>query len=220
MFKAALAIAATLLISTSALGQYLGHPYGNYAAPYYGQRGPAGPGFGAPVRSTPEIIVHEGLRKLRAFVLAGSAGNQNRALEFAETQIAPYFDFSYMARWAAGKYWTRANDAQKREITATLRTRFLASLARHLGGYNNPDITIHRARQTAEDEVNVAVTVRYGQAANLRLAFRFYQSSTGWKVFDVTANGTSALVHYRKYFARQMRQAQMVRQRPMRYGYR
>ena len=216
MFKAALAIAATLLISASASAQYPGQYYGNHGAPYYGQRST---GLNAPTRSTPEAIVHEGLSTLRAFVLAGGGGDQGRARKFAETQIAPYFDFPYMARWAAGKYWARANDAQKQKMTATLRSLFLTSLVRNLGGYNNPGITIHRARQAAEDEINVAVTVRYGQAASLRLVFRFYQSAVGWKVFDVTDNGASALVHYRKYFARQMQQVQRIGQRRTPYGY-
>jgi phospholipid transport system substrate-binding protein len=41
--------------------------------------------------------------------------------------------------------------------------------------------------------------------------FRFYQSNEGWKIFDVTANGNSALAYYRQYFNRQMAAQQMPR---------
>ncbi|MEW8429523.1 MAG: ABC transporter substrate-binding protein [Candidatus Thiodiazotropha sp.] len=37
--------------------------------------------------------------------------------------------------------------------------------------------------------------------------FRFYRSEAGWKVFDVSANGNSAVAYYRRHFANQ-REAQ------------
>jgi phospholipid transport system substrate-binding protein len=36
-----------------------------------------------------------------------------------------------------------------------------------------------------------------------RIDFRFYRGESGWKIFDVSANGSSALAFYRQYFARQ-----------------
>ena len=224
MLKASLTLAAGLLLSTTVLGQPYSHPYGGYAAPYYGGQGYRPGLHTAPPPSQqaefgPEMIVREGLGRLRAFVANGGAGDAERVRAFAETQIAPYFDFPYMAQWVGGKYWGRMSEAQKRETADALRDRFLGSLARNLSGYHNPDLVVHRARQTDEDEINVPVTVRYGQGSKLRLTFRFYRSPTGWKVFDANANGVSALVHYRKRFARQTRQAQAdgtMRQPPTR----
>ena len=37
------------------------------------------------------------------------------------------------------------------------------------------------------------------------LDFRLYRGTDGWKVFDVVANGSSALVYYRDYFRNSMR---------------
>jgi phospholipid transport system substrate-binding protein len=48
----------------------------------------------------------------------------------------------------------------------------------------------------------VAILQASGYPANLD--FRFYRGKTGWKVFDVAANGSSALTYYRQYFARKM----------------
>ena len=33
-----------------------------------------------------------------------------------------------------------------------------------------------------------------------KLEFRFYKSTDGWKIFDVKAEGNSAVVYYRKQF--------------------
>ncbi|RKZ36806.1 MAG: ABC transporter substrate-binding protein, partial [Gammaproteobacteria bacterium] len=35
--------------------------------------------------------------------------------------------------------------------------------------------------------------------------FRFYRSPRGWRIFDVSANGASAVTFYRQYFSRQVR---------------
>ena len=37
-----------------------------------------------------------------------------------------------------------------------------------------------------------------------RLDFRFYKANNGWKVFDVMANGQSAVIHYRRQFRQTM----------------
>ena len=39
----------------------------------------------------------------------------------------------------------------------------------------------------------------------VRLEFRFYWSSQGWKVYDAVANGASAVAFYRSYFSRMLR---------------
>ena len=33
-----------------------------------------------------------------------------------------------------------------------------------------------------------------------RLNFRFYWNDQGWRIFDVSANGASAVAYYRSYF--------------------
>ncbi|MCB1882186.1 MAG: ABC transporter substrate-binding protein, partial [Gammaproteobacteria bacterium] len=42
-----------------------------------------------------------------------------------------------------------------------------------------------------------------------RLDFRFYLAEDGWKVFDVAANGSSAVMHYRQQFRQMMRERMM-----------
>ena len=37
----------------------------------------------------------------------------------------------------------------------------------------------------------------------VKLEFRFYKGAQGWKIFDVVANRTSAVVYYRRYFNQQ-----------------
>ena len=76
-------------------------------------------------------------------------------------------------------------------------------MARNLGTYSNtaPRIDISRARlRPGSTEVNVMARVVPQNGYPTRLVFRFYRSRDGWKVFDVTANGVSAVSYYRKHF--------------------
>ncbi|MGB0712083.1 MAG: MlaC/ttg2D family ABC transporter substrate-binding protein [Gammaproteobacteria bacterium] len=196
-------------------GQQFGNPgfgpQGGYGNQGFGPQGGYG-GYMIPPApaATPENIVREGLAKLKAFIMAGGAGNSDQAREFAEQEIAPYFDFPYMVKYSASRYWDEMSQEQKDAAAITIRDMFLASLAKNLGGYNNPDVIVHRARKADDGkEVSVAVSVRFGGSSSLRMSFRFYKSKTGWKVFDVQANGQSALVYYRKYFDQQMRAEKM-----------
>ena len=56
-----------------------------------------------------------------------------------------------------------------------------------------------------------------------RMDFRLYRSGDDWRVYDVAANGQSAIVHYRRELMRQIRQQKMQQMRqqqrqPMRPG--
>ncbi len=44
------------------------------------------------------------------------------------------------------------------------------------------------------------MAVRGAQGMPSELDFRLYRGNDGWKVFDVVANGSSAVVYYRDYF--------------------
>ncbi|MCU7868794.1 MAG: ABC transporter substrate-binding protein, partial [Candidatus Thiodiazotropha sp. (ex Lucinoma borealis)] len=52
-------------------------------------------------------------------------------------------------------------------------------------------------------KVRVGILQSGGYPANID--FRFYRSKAGWKVFDVSANGNSAIAFYRQHFVNKMR---------------
>ena len=53
-----------------------------------------------------------------------------------------------------------------------------------------------------------------------RLDFRLYRNGDDWLVYDVSANGQSAIVHYRNQLMRDARERRMqqMRRRPPRHG--
>jgi phospholipid transport system substrate-binding protein len=153
----------------------------------------------------PVLILKEGLKKLVAFVSADPRPNRAQAVAFLERSIVPYFDFNYMARWAAGaRAWERMGEAQQNQLKNHIKQDFLATLATRLTGFGEQKVEVERPRRAGDNEVVVGAIILNAGAYPARLNFRFYRSGEGWKVFDVAANGSSAVMHYRQQFRRMM----------------
>jgi len=59
----------------------------------------------------------------------------------------------------------------------------------------------------------VSVAVLNPGSYPARLDFRLYRNGDDWRVYDVSANGQSAIVHYRQQLMREMREQSMRQMR-------
>ena len=164
--------------------------------------------YSQPSRETqepgPATIVRENLQKLIEFVGTKSPPTKKQLLMYLDAEVAPYFDFQRMARWSAAGSWKRMSNEQKLVLRAKIQEMFLGSLTKRLMSYGGQGFRILPARGRPGNEVQVGVLIRNPQGYPSKLNFRFYKSKDGWKIFDVTANGNSAVVYYRQYFNRMM----------------
>ena len=162
----------------------------------------------------PTLLIREGLGKLNAFLESGVAQQPGAVNTYLVREIAPYFDLQYMSRWAAGPLYRQLNPAQRGALAKGLGQLFFKNMATHLAGYPGANIRYLPSKDPRGKEATVRVQVggqAGGQAggqhrASVRLDFRMYKSDNGWKVFDVQANGRSAVVHYRQLLAKMSRQ--------------
>jgi phospholipid transport system substrate-binding protein len=158
-----------------------------------------------PVRAaTPQQILHQGIDRLKGFLSRGGAPSEQEARAFLDSEISGYFDFAYMAKWAGGQAFAQMSEQEKQQFTTKLKGMFFGALARNLGAYTNPvpRIEIYPPRSNrSSNEVQVRAVVRPRRGYPVRLEFRFYRAPDGWKVFDVKANGNSAVAYYRQHFA-------------------
>ncbi|MEJ2590290.1 MAG: ABC transporter substrate-binding protein [Candidatus Thiodiazotropha sp.] len=178
------------------------------AAPYYGYAPPpsrmpqmeqAGPGQ----------VLREGMTKLLKFMRQPERPSQQQIEAFLQREIAPYFDFEYMAGWVAGPMNRQMNPQQRAELAGKIEQMLLGTLTEKLAGYGNQDVRFFPPRRAGENEVKVRVGILQASGYPASIDFRFYRSKGGWKVFDVSANGSSALAFYRQYFSRQTDQRRM-----------
>ena len=152
--------------------------------------------------NAPRTILQRGLGDLIAFMSENRQPTKEALAEYLDTQIAPYFDFAYMARWAGGPRWTNMTTAEKLRMESQIKQMFLSTLAEKLANFGDQQVRVLRPRRGQGSEVSIDVAIMNARGYPARLKFRFYYSRNGWRIFDVAANGSSATMHYRKLFNR------------------
>lgn len=225
MFSAAtaLALAAPVHANPYYPGQAPGYGVGGYPPGWGGyapqprpqpmpqaappvQQHQAAPQIPAPSADmSPDDMLRTGVAALQAFLSNGNPGNQQMALNFLREQVANYFDFAYMARWVAGGAWKQMSPQQRGELENAIKSQFLNTLASGIGGYADSRVEVGNARQGSSTEVVVPVRVSMRGGSSITMEFRFYKSRQGWRIFDVKADGLSAVIHYRREFQQMIR---------------
>ncbi len=164
---------------------------------YYGM-----PRQGQPGEQNPAAVLRDGMNKLVGFLKQEPKPDAARVAKFLDDEVASYFDFAYMARASAGGIYRQMDEEQRKKLEAKLREMFLSAMAQHLSAYDKQEIEFLPPRRGGQrgDEVTLTVAVRGAQGMPSELDFRLYRGNDGWKVFDVVANGSSAVVYYRDYF--------------------
>ena len=182
-------------------------PHSVSATPYF----PNNPQNTAANVSEPGIIVKTGIEKLTRFIRSGQAQDRATAMAFLETEVAPYFDFKYMTRWAAGPAWRSMSPEQRARMQSKLTNAFMTTLVQKLTSYTNQPIRYFTPRGQGSNDVSVSAWIMQPNGIPTKLDFRFYRSEEGWKIFDVKAAGNSAVVYYRKMFRNMHRQTPPTR---------
>jgi len=188
-----IALAAALLLASTHLLAQSGYGQGSTAYD---------PGY-SPTPATPDQIVRQGVDRLTGFLMGAANPPPEAIRNFLDKEIAPNFDFTYMTRWAAGPMYRRLTPEQHMRMTAVLKELFLSALAKNLGTYARPvpRVDVYPARANADgSQANVYARIVSTNGMFSAMNFRFYWNQQGWRIFDVSANGASAVAYYRNYF--------------------
>lgn len=173
---------------------------------YYGSPGyyPSLPNY---QQETPADLLEDGIERLQAFIQQKGINDPEVLTAFLNEQIAPFFDFDRMAQMVGGRYYQQLGTTERALFRNRLQTMFFSALGRNLGAYTNPKprVDFMRPRQRGYNEIEVAARVMPANGYPVRLVFRFANTDEGWKVFDVSSNGQSAVLYYRKYVLEQIR---------------
>jgi len=158
----------------------------------------------------PAFIIHTTLNKITTFSSNANKVNPVKLRSFIENEIIPHFDFDNMSHWITGRYANNMSEQDKTDFQRSLRETFLSSLAKHLGSFDakNTRVRFFPARYRGPDEAFVSTTIYRPDAASVRLDFRMKRAGNDWKIIDIKANGSSAVLYYRRHFMSQLRQYQ------------
>jgi phospholipid transport system substrate-binding protein len=175
-------------------GPYAAPPY---AAPMPGRYQPQGQYAASEAGQT----VREGLDALMEFLKQEPRPTEMKVSAFLEEKISPYFDFERMAEMVMGPQIQSLTKEQRIDLVQTIQQDFLRVMATHLSTYDSQRIRYFRPHQRREGFAMVTVGIMNPNSYPSRLDFRLYKTADGWKVYDVEANGSSAIRYYRQRFA-------------------
>ena len=163
----------------------------------------------------PAYIIQTTLSKITTFSSNSNKVNPIKLRGFIENEIIPHFDFNNMSHWITGRYANNMTDSDKSDFQRSLRETFLSSLAKHLGSFDamNTRIRFYPARYRSSNEAFVSTSIYRPNTLPVRLDFRMKRESKDWKIIDIKANGSSAVLYYRRHFVSQLRQYQRTNPR-------
>lgn len=159
-----------------------------------------------------------GMDKLLVFMRQPTRPAPDAIVGFVKQEIAPFFDFDQMAQAAGGRMYADMSTGDREAMAQEMEALFLTRLAQRLTSFSQQTVT-YLTPNFSPDGQFVLVNVMIGNNENYpaRVSFRLYKGDRGWKVYDVAANGQSAVVHYRNVLRQRMMQWQM-RERYQRSG--
>ena len=203
-------IIATLLCAAAAAAAQAAPQYG----PAYGYRQAPLPGaYGMPSQTLPQAEeespaaqLRDGVNKLLGFMRREERPSDEELARFLEKEIAPFFDFAYMAQVAAGGAYRHMSEEQRTRMTERLKEQFLGTLAERLGGFEDQDVRFLASRLNPDGRTGSAsIAVLNPNAYPARIDFRFYRKDGGWKVYDVAVEGVSLVINYRSSFGQEIK---------------
>ena len=166
--------------------------------------------------SDPAYIIHTTLEKITTFSSNSDKVNPVQLRGFIENEIIPHFDFDNMSHWITGRYARNMSPKDKSDFQRNLRETFLSSLSKHLGSFDakNTRVKFLKTRYRGRDESFVATNIYRPDTLPVRLDFRMRREGDDWKIIDVKANGSSAVLYYRRHFIAELREFERQSRRP------
>ena len=126
--------------------------------------------------------------------------NPGRLYELVSEIVLPYFDFRRMSQWVLGKNWRTATPDQRERFVEEFRKLLVRTYGTALSEYADEKIIyLPFAASTSASRVTVRTEIEQG-GSTIPISYSMYNSSEGWKVYDVAISGVSLVTNYRSTF--------------------
>ncbi|MDH3354963.1 MAG: ABC transporter substrate-binding protein [Chromatiales bacterium] len=160
----------------------------------------------------PAQVLRSGIETLTGYMNQNNNPEPAKLGLYLDQNIAPYFDFKRMASWAAGRTYRYMTQQQRAQLSVHIKSEFMGMLVNRLAGYRKSRIEYLNPRgNLARGKVVLGVRIYTDNRYPLEIDFKLYRGKQAWKVYDVVANGASAVSHFRNDFVRHNRQQRTMR---------
>jgi len=177
----------------------------------YGDSGDRSPARSSRYADIPDPVkeLRQAVEDLEKFIKGQDAAHPGMLRAYLEKKIFPHFDFDAMSEWITGPYARYMSKEDKIKFQAKLQETFLTALVTHMGGFDpgNTSLRYDRTRfRSRGEEAVVKVNVIKKDQPAARLEFGMQRTDGKWRIVDVKANGTSAVLYYRRHFIAELRE--------------
>lgn len=122
---------------------------------------------------------------------------------FAETYVLPYVDAPKMARYVMGRYWRVASENQKNAFVSAFTDTLVRSYAGSLLKLNVTEVKVDTKKLEKPGRYMVPSEVTQSDGNVTSIIYRTFldKKTQKWMIFDVSIEGISLLLNYRKSYA-------------------
>ncbi|MDG4812440.1 ABC transporter substrate-binding protein [Hydrogenovibrio sp. 3SP14C1] len=122
---------------------------------------------------------------------------------FADEFVLPYVDTPKMARYVMGRYWRMATAKQQAAFVDAFTNTLLRSYSRSILKLKVTSIVVEKMIETREGRASIKTEVTQADGNKSTVVYRAYlnKKSQKWFLYDVSIEGISMLLNYRKSFA-------------------
>jgi phospholipid transport system substrate-binding protein len=150
----------------------------------------------------PQALVHDTIETLRAAVLRDKAAvdaDPNRAVAIVDEIVSPHVDATRSGRLILGKHWRTATPEQRQEFIDLYRRLLLRTYAIHVSDYTDVEVNYLSTIPLGEEGKEVVVRTRVTRPGKdpANVDYRMTRTESGWKLYDVVANGVSIVITFR-----------------------
>ena len=132
--------------------------------------------------------------------------NPARLFVLVEENIAPNIDFRQLSRLVVGRHWREASADQQQRFTGEFKQLLIRVYSTTLAGYSGQGITYQALNSKPGGKRSVIrATVEQLHGAAIAIDYSLYQTTSGWKIYDMKVEGISLVVTYRSNFNHEIR---------------
>ena len=135
----------------------------------------------------------------------GILSDRSTPIDEREQRVRDLMDkhvaIDFIARFALGKHWARASEAERADYTALFRRFFLQKYAAMLGGYDNQTLKIEGAKPAGNEDmlVNTSISDAAG-GPPIRAGWRVRLFDGRPQIIDIVIEGISMAMNQRQEF--------------------
>lgn len=154
----------------------------------------------------PHAFINQVLEKLESLNVSGKLVTRDERYTFIRKDILSHFAIKEMARWICGPYLQNMSSENQHAIENRLSGELANIIYSNLGSLKSirSRVAIDNVEFRNHSNAIVGMQVRLHNNALIKLELHMRSLGNSWKVIDIRAYGTSALIYFRNRFLPQL----------------